>query len=271
MLAWLSDHLLEMKVEHARGVPPRLEDAEAWFRFFDYDGKGRLSKPGLLRGVAKAYDVAALASPRTPKRRARGVGMQKLRDLVEAVWDDAKWEHGIPLCDFEGPNGLGARLLAALPDSDAPRCVHEGDEGDEEAASLTVQEALARARASDFEGVAAEVARAKERAEARQRKALTAPAPPPLQTRQGAPRRSDSLEARAGRYEASSLRRQTADLVLARLLEGASVQNVQLHLRPSVMPVLRIQCPFCAAVNEARAGPGNRIVCGRCRSLFAVP
>ena len=34
---------------------------------------------------------------------------------------------------------------------------------------------------------------------------------------------------------------------------------------------IHIQCPFCGAVNAARASQRHRIICGNCRSVFAVP
>ncbi|CAE8724010.1 unnamed protein product, partial [Polarella glacialis] len=186
MLEWLSSHLLERKVEGQRGQPPRLHDSpERWFQHFDFTNAGRLSKAEFLRGVAKAYDVSLLAAPSTPSRRKRGEGVHKLRELVDAVWDEVRWAEAVPLEDFTGRHGLAERLLAALPSDDLPHVgerllsVDEEDGGrqpplrlpfrksvvQEAPALLSVDEALAKARVSDFETRKADEARALERAE----------------------------------------------------------------------------------------------------------
>lgn len=261
MLAWLSNHLLEMKVEGQRGSPPRLQDnPRRWFEHFDYDGRGSLTKPELLRGVAKAYDVSALATPSTPARRARTVGVNRLREIVDAVWDEARWKDGISLAEFDSPSGLAQRLLAALPEEskDGKRTDARLKTGtilsvrSADGEALSVEEALERARAEDLKVREEDQLRAQERAE-RQRQAFAAIPPPGVRARQGQGRQGNE-PGRAG-----------AELLLASLLEAAREGN------RSQAPTIRIQCPFCSAVNAARAAAGHRVICGGCRSVFAVP
>ncbi|CAL1129015.1 unnamed protein product, partial [Cladocopium goreaui] len=164
MLAWLSSHLLEMKVEGQLGAPPKLSDTESWFQYFDYHGNGRLSKSELLRGIVKAYDVAQLVPATTPSRKSRTMGAIKLRELVDALWDEDRWgAGGIGLEDFAGRCGLAQRLLDAMPDYKAP-VVRTG-----QPERLSVDEALAKARQSDFQTIEEDEARAKERAEKQRR------------------------------------------------------------------------------------------------------
>jgi len=256
MLAWISDHLLEMKVEGQRGSPPRLQDKpEKWFRHFDYNGKGILSKPEVLRGIAKAYDVSALACPTTPARRARVVGVQRLHEIVDSVWDESRWRDGVTKDDFLTPSGLADRLLQALlGESDSPRA--RGIPSASPSASphpksliLSVEDALEKARNADLQVREEDDQRAKERAERQRLAAAVMPAP-----RQAA--RGRGLEpGRPG-----------AELLLASLLEAAREGH-----RGHAPTAIRIQCPFCGAVNQARAGAGHRVMCGGCRSVFAVP
>ncbi|CAE8600188.1 unnamed protein product [Polarella glacialis] len=268
MLEWLSSHLLERKVEGQRGQPPRLHDSpERWFQHFDFTNAGRLSKAEFLRGVAKAYDVSLLAAPSTPSRRKRGEGVHKLRELVDAVWDEVRWAEAVPLEDFTGRHGLAERLLAALPSDDLPHVgerllsVDEEDGGrqpplrlpfrksvvQEAPALLSVDEALAKARVSDFETRKADEARALERAER--------------------VRAATQLEAPDQRVDGSSPPgRLGGQLLLASLLEAAREER-----QGVATSEIRIQCPFCRAVNAARASARHRVICGQCRSVFAVP
>lgn len=246
MLAWLSSHLLERKVEKLRGSPPALrDDPEKWFRFFDYDGKGFLSKAEVLRGVAKAYDVSALARPETSMRHTRSEGVQRLRDIINALWDEVSWSNGVQLSQFLEPNGLAERLLTALPSPQAQAMYTTGS--CKRDASVSIEEALARARQADLQVCEEDNARAKERVE-RQRQALSVV---PLAGRRG----RGGEPGRAG-----------AELMLASLIEVAREGS-----RGSVAPQIHIQCPFCTAVNQVRAASGHRVLCGGCRSTFAVP
>lgn len=239
MLAWLSSHLLEMKVEGQLGAPPKLSDTESWFQYFDYHGNGRLSKSELLRGIVKAYDVAQLVPATTPSRKSRTMGAIKLRELVDALWDEDCWgAGGIGLEDFAGRCGLAQRLLDAMPDYKAP-VVRTG-----QPERLSVDEALAKARQSDFQTIEEDEARAKERAEKQRRQ--IAPAQP-----------SGEMPPR---------QRNGAQVLLAQLLEAAQEER-----RVGATQQIHIQCPFCNAVNAARATQRHRIICGACRSVFAVP
>ncbi|CAE7237150.1 unnamed protein product, partial [Symbiodinium necroappetens] len=176
MLAWLSGHLLELKVQGQLGQPPRLDCPETWFRHFDFQNSGRLTKSELLRGVVKAFDCSQLAAPGTPSRRARSAGVLKLRDLVEAVWDEERWASGVPLEDFLGSSGLAERLRAALPQPPQPQPGQASGpasrSADTKPPTVSVEEALRLARASDFKTVQEDEARAKVRAE-KQRQPLT--------------------------------------------------------------------------------------------------
>jgi len=238
MLAWLSSHLLEMKVEGQLGAPPKLQDTESWFQYFDYHGNERLSKSELLRGIVKTYDVAQLVPATTPSRKSRTVGAIKLRELVDAVWDEDRWgSNGIGLDDFAGRSGLAKRLLDAMPEYRAPVV--------SEKPHISVEEALAKARQSDFQTIEEDEARAKERAEKQRRQ--IAPAQPTSEM--PIPRQ-----------------RNGAQVLLAQLLEAAQEES-----RVGATQQIHIQCPFCGAVNAARASQRHRIICGNCRSVFAVP
>ncbi|CAK9072462.1 unnamed protein product [Durusdinium trenchii] len=238
MLAWLSSHILERKIDDQLGVPPSLQEAESWFRHFDFHGNGHLSKSELLRGIVKSYDVAQLV-PQTPSRKARTVGVYKLRELVEALWDEDRWDAaGVSFDDFVGRSGLAQRLLDAFP-PDARREMRRFELDRE-----SVEEALAKARASDFQTIEEDEARAKERAEKQKRQ--LAPAQPPEMP---VPRQ-----------------RNGAQVLLASLLEAAQEES-----RVGATQQIHIQCPFCNAVNAARASQRHRIICGACRSVFAVP
>jgi len=250
MLAWLSSHLLEMKVEGQLGQPPRLQDSpEKWFEHFDYNNLGRLTQSEVLRGTAKAYDVAQLSAPGTPSRRARAAGVLKLREIVHAVWDEDRWHDGVPLEDFIGGNGLAERLLAALPGG--------GDSAMTRLNSrkvMNVEEALAKARESDFQTLEADEERAKQRAEKQQQ-------PIHLQPGQGGP-----SPAPVPGQPREAPGHHGAQLLLASLLEAAREES---HGHATTQ--IQIRCPFCSAVNQVRASERHRIICGACRSMFAVP
>ncbi|CAE7856397.1 unnamed protein product [Symbiodinium microadriaticum] len=251
MLAWLSGHLLELKVQGQLGQPPRLDCPETWFRHFDFQNSGRLTKSELLRGVVKAFDCSQLAAPGTPSRRARSAGVLKLRDLVEAVWDEERWASGVPLEDFLGSSGLAERLRAALPQPPPPQpgqASGPASRSAEKPPTVSVEEALRLARASDFKTVQEDEARAKVRAE-KQRQPLTQ-----SPSRDAEPRRP------GGPPQGG------AQVLLASLLEAAREEG-----RLGATRQLRIQCPFCGVVNAARASERHRVICGACRSVFAVP
>lgn len=249
MLAWLSDNLFELKLEEVRGDPPKLlDDPVAWFRYFDYDGKGRLTKPELLRGVAKAYNVAALAYASTPRSRARKVGVTKLRDLVEVVWDDGRWAEGVTLSDFECPGGLAERILAALPESE-PQPFHSSV-GDPTMSRfpMTVQEALAKARENDFQHCVDSLEHSKKRDEARKRAAGVVAPTPAADASTTTPATIipawDGLSTAQGQYSVDDSRRARS---------------------PSE---LRGRCPFCLAFTSTRGRAGNRIICTSCGNAF---
>jgi len=249
MLAWLCDHLIDMKLDDLRGSPPDLQtDPERWFRFFDYDLGGKLTQAQLLRGLAKSFDTSALARPETPATRVRVEGVLQLRQLLQALWNEARWADGITLEDFVEPSmGLAKRLCQALP----PPEVHalmasRRTETITRKHTLSVEEALAQARLNDMQVSEEDRARAKERAE-KQRQALAS---------------LTSTRARRGR--AGEPGRAGAELLLASLLEANRGSR-------SLPPSIRILCPFCSAINQAYASQGHRVICGACRSVFAVP
>jgi len=245
MLVWLSSHLMELKVDGQRGTPPSLRHHPAeWFKHFDYDAKAVLTKPELLRGIAKAYNVAMLAAPRTPARKARSVGIQCLRELVDVLWDHERWADGVTLEDFQKPSGLAERLLAVLP--------LEHGEFDCPSEELTVDEALAKARAKDFADFGAKEARAVERANASRNAARVA------------------AKTRASSHPQSLPENQRDQSAPARGRgNSGSTANINQGLRRRYNLV--IQCPSCRAVNGAVAAPGLRIMCGGCRHVFVVP
>eukprot|EP00927_Polykrikos_kofoidii_P025420 TRINITY_DN22834_c0_g1_i1.p1 TRINITY_DN22834_c0_g1~~TRINITY_DN22834_c0_g1_i1.p1 ORF type:complete len:844 (-),score=126.32 TRINITY_DN22834_c0_g1_i1:98-2629(-) len=254
MLAWLSDHLLESKVEEQLGDPPSLHEARAWFEHFDYDGRGRLTKPALLRGVAKAHDMAGLACPTTPAHQARKVGVQKLRDLVEAVWDDALWADGVPLEDFVGTSGLATRLLAVLPDGcriDTSMSVPPP--------ARNVDEALAKARTSDFGALCAKEACARRRAEARL--ALSVATPVGRQSGQVPPWRPGPAGDAADVFYSNLLELSTQSRFGTDRGRDGNQDSMNLHVR----------CPFCSSLNTCRGTSGHRVICGNCRAVFEVP
>merc|ERR1719217_1580792 len=113
-------------------------------------------------------------------------------------------------------------------------------------AKATVEDALAKARARDFAEREEIQARAKEKAEERRR-----------------------VAAANGYSHGGTTGAAGGELLLTSLLEAAAASNI----RSSAGPVtnIRVQCPFCSAINAAVAAPGHRVVCGGCRSVFAVP
>jgi ribosomal protein S27E len=251
MLSWLSHHLIELKIENHRNDPPRIGDARAWFRHFNYSSSSRLQKHELLRGVVKTCVINPLASPRNLKACAL-----KLHDLVQDLWNDVRWEDGVPLDDFEGPSGLAERILETLPGATAAQSTPGHAKG---GIPLSAEEALAEARKEDFAHVEESEVSARQRTEARQRitqQAATATRPSAAST----------PEQRAG-----------SDLLLTSLLEAATQirsaagDNGSVSHSEAPSSEIRIRCPFCQAVNACSASPGHRVICGGCRSVFAVP
>jgi len=241
MLVWLSSHLIELKVDGQRGTPPSLQHYPAeWFKHFDYDAKGVLTKPQLLRGIAKAYNVAMLAGQSTPARKARSCGIQCLRELVDVLWNHESWANGVTLEDFQRPAGLAERLLAVLP-------IERGGLYYPYQA-LTVDEALARARARDLADHDAKEARAIERANASHMAAQFAQRRPPL------------LPQSQGDGSAPSRQRVNSG--------SSGSRNEGLRHRLDLVLML---CPHCQELNRAIAAPGLRIRCGGCHSVFVTP
>lgn len=153
MLSWLSNHLIELKVEQQRGTPPNLlEDPEAWFRHFDYDCNGLLSKNEVLRGLVKVANMSGMASTSSTHNRCDGA--QRLRDSLNDIWNDVRWKHGVPKKDFLGTDGLAKKLVEVLGGEEetnfaamaslSSRCSSESN------CSMSVEEALAKARAADL-------------------------------------------------------------------------------------------------------------------------
>jgi hypothetical protein len=143
MLTWLSDHILELKVDKELGAPPNLaSDATGWFEHFDYDDDGLLSLNEVLRGIAKTTDLSSWASPETPRRSARGEGVLKLKDVIESLWDTSTWSEGMPLKSFVGPDGFAANILKLLPQATL--------QTSSEVRRSRVDEALAKARLADL-------------------------------------------------------------------------------------------------------------------------
>lgn len=157
------------------------------------------------------------------------------------------------MVDFHGRAGFAEKILAALPCETQPisRSMSRTKSG-----VVTIDEALARARAADKQVCEEDELRAKERVE-KQRQALMQQPPPHRQ------RGAQGPGSRGGGGEPG---RAGAELLLASLLEAAREGN-----RGTVPAAIRIQCPFCGAVNSARAAAGHRVICGGCRSVFAVP
>jgi len=150
MLSWIGDHLIEIKVEQQRGEPPQLvENPEAWFRHFDYDCNGLLSKNEVLRGIVKMAKIEMLADARTPSSQSRCDSVVRLRDLLDSIWNAARWKHGVPMEEFLGSEGLASKLLTVLPEESriASKCSSRTSTGSE---SISVEEALAKARAADL-------------------------------------------------------------------------------------------------------------------------
>lgn len=81
---WLVQHFVEYRVRQQKGPPPSvIEDAKAWFRYFDYDNDGRLSKPEILRALVYAMGRSS-------------------REAVDWAWDAAGFpEQGITFSELE--------------------------------------------------------------------------------------------------------------------------------------------------------------------------
>ena len=72
--------------------------------------------------------------------------LASFQELLEALWDEDRWgAGGVALEDFAGPGGLARRLLDAMPEARA-----SGSQPGT-AQRLSVEEALAKARASDYQ------------------------------------------------------------------------------------------------------------------------
>jgi hypothetical protein len=247
MLSWLSNQLIELKIDHLRDEVPSISHPAAWFRYFNYSSSGRLQRHELLRGVAKSCDVASLMGP---DRSVEGI--KKLKEELQNLWDDVRWgASGVPLDDFEGPGGLAECVLKMLPTSDAPqRCTSRLD--GRNAYPISADEALAKALKEDLAQIEEIEAFAKNRAEARQRvmqQAETRVAPNQSQPRAG------------------------SEMLLTSLLEAATQIRSSGAANDTAVPSseIRIRCPFCQAVNACSAAPGHRVICGGCRSCFEVP
>jgi hypothetical protein len=140
MLAWLSDHALELKLDKEFGPPPSLAvDTSAWFHHFDYDGDGLLAKSEVIRGIAKMMYLSADSST------AKEVNVATtLKNLIESIWDSSKWPDGVPLKDFVGAGGLAQKILTDVPSYQVPLTPSRRN-------SFSVQEALAKARSADLQ------------------------------------------------------------------------------------------------------------------------
>lgn len=123
MWPWVSDNLLQLVTEEQRGSPPSLaEDPSAWFRHFDYDDTGSLTKPQVARGCAKCCDLDSLAGKSSLGSRRAAV--LRVRNVVEECWDSKRWATAVPLADFAAPKGLAFQLSRRLP---WPRAVRRGE------------------------------------------------------------------------------------------------------------------------------------------------
>eukprot|EP00927_Polykrikos_kofoidii_P037561 TRINITY_DN31736_c0_g1_i1.p1 TRINITY_DN31736_c0_g1~~TRINITY_DN31736_c0_g1_i1.p1 ORF type:complete len:860 (-),score=113.66 TRINITY_DN31736_c0_g1_i1:14-2239(-) len=253
MLAWLCDHLLEWKVEEQRGKPPGLHEPRAWFEYFDYERRRRLTKAALVHGVAKVHCVAKTNSVSTIGHDTRNTGMQMLLDLVSAQWDDTRWADGVPLSDFEAPGGLAARLLAVFLDGRevCPSRV----------ASMhvpSVEDALARSRLSDLQERRCRQAWLNEREEAR--RALTAVA---ATRSRGEPAAQPGAQANSGTEVLASRSSNTETQARSEAGDGTDVTTHSAYVR--------VRCPFCGNINLCRAAAGLRVLCATCQGVFAVP
>eukprot|EP00930_Biecheleria_cincta_P067488 TRINITY_DN5411_c0_g1_i1.p1 TRINITY_DN5411_c0_g1~~TRINITY_DN5411_c0_g1_i1.p1 ORF type:complete len:215 (-),score=38.19 TRINITY_DN5411_c0_g1_i1:36-680(-) len=114
MLTWLTGHILEINEQAKRGKPPTLsDDPEAWFRHYDYDNSGRLTKFELLRGLAKSWDPSALVQ-QVHGSGVRREAVKRIREIIDSVWTREEWVDGVPLHDFVGDDGLAEQLTTAL-------------------------------------------------------------------------------------------------------------------------------------------------------------
>lgn len=150
MLSWVGDQLIEFKVEQLRGQPPQLvTNPEAWFQHFDYDGDGLLSKNEVLRGIVKMANMEMPPEARTSSSQCRHDSVLRLRDVLDSIWNAARWQHGVPMKEFVGSEGLASKLLMELPEeSRRVSTCSAGTSTTNE--SISVEEALTKARAADL-------------------------------------------------------------------------------------------------------------------------
>eukprot|EP00927_Polykrikos_kofoidii_P039012 TRINITY_DN33452_c0_g1_i1.p1 TRINITY_DN33452_c0_g1~~TRINITY_DN33452_c0_g1_i1.p1 ORF type:complete len:834 (+),score=106.29 TRINITY_DN33452_c0_g1_i1:82-2583(+) len=246
MLRWLSDHLFELKVEEQLGVPPSLHEARAWFEHFDYHGRGRLTQTAILRGVA----IACLPSPNMLDSRT----FEKVRSLVEGFWDDCRWADGVPLSDFEGQCGLAARLSAALS-SISEEYGSKMSQATVNGSKRSVDEALTKARTSDFQTLRAEEIRWGLPA-AVARKAPTISASPPAQRRSGRAVDDTSHVLHSHRLNISTM------------VESGTGHASDVNRHGATC---RARCGSCGVVIPCRRRMGHVITCGNCGRVLSIP
>mmetsp|Transcript_6205 Transcript_6205/g.8153 ORF Transcript_6205/g.8153 Transcript_6205/m.8153 type:complete len:300 (+) Transcript_6205:239-1138(+) len=88
------------------GDPPKLNDTESFFAFWDEDGSGELEKEEVVRAIVKTYRLDFIDLGR----------VVAVRSVVDAVWDifDQDKSGGVSRDEFTRRDGLGDSLAAQL-------------------------------------------------------------------------------------------------------------------------------------------------------------
>ena len=75
------------------GEPPPLSDGDAWFRFWDYDGSGDLTKNELRRALSKTFGLTGQTGDSVPGERCKmAVFNERETELGELAWA-AQWRN----------------------------------------------------------------------------------------------------------------------------------------------------------------------------------
>merc|ERR1711957_32807 len=76
LFEWVRVHQHDIQMAKARGPTPALQDAEGWFKHWDFSKCGDLCRSDVLRAMCEAASVSSLE----PKK------VEKLKVAIEAIW-----------------------------------------------------------------------------------------------------------------------------------------------------------------------------------------
>lgn len=85
LLEWIRSHQHELQAARVRGSAPPLEQAEAWFKHWDFHKRNLLFRGEALRALCEATGISSLETDR----------MFKLKDDIQGIWDEHRVEDGL--------------------------------------------------------------------------------------------------------------------------------------------------------------------------------